>query len=62
MKEKHKNALAVVGAIALVYLGIRATAVALDPEVHKAIGNASKAVLNVVKEVKTPIPPIVPTT
>lgn len=50
MKDKTIKVLAVVGAITVVYLGVRATAVALDPEVHAAARKAGKAVLAAAKQ------------
>ena len=42
MSKKQEQALIVVGALTVAYLGFRAVAVALDPEVHNALGNVVK--------------------
>jgi len=42
MNKKQQQALVVIGAITVAYVGFRAVAVALDPEVHAALGNVVK--------------------
>lgn len=54
-KEKYQPALAVVGAVTIAYLGLRAVAVALDPQVHAAVNTAGKAVLEAAKRARTTV-------